>query len=141
MEITPQGESSLLRTKLYSFCIHMNHFSVFIYIGVFYPWIRDPGWKKSGSGINIADHFFKSLVITFGLKILKFVVDPDPGSVAFFNRDPRRKNSDPGSGINIPDPQHWDENYPSCYSVRLRQSCNSPGSKHPPTQLNLRGGR
>jgi hypothetical protein len=43
----------------------------------------------------IPDHIFESLVKSFGLKILKF-----------FDADPGWKNSDPGPGINIPDPQH-----------------------------------
>jgi len=36
--------------------------------------------------------------------------DPDPGSEPFLNleiQDLGWKNSDPGSAINIPDPQHW----------------------------------
>jgi hypothetical protein len=41
----------------------------------------------------------------FGPKILKFF-DADPGSRIFLTRDPEWKNSDPGYGINIPDPQH-----------------------------------
>ncbi len=34
-------------------------------------------------------------------------MDPDTGSGILLTRDPGRKNSDPESGINIPDPQHW----------------------------------
>jgi hypothetical protein len=72
--------------------------------------------RKSATGSGIRDeqpgsyflelrnHFFGFFVV----KILKFF-DADPGSgmetVRF--RDPGLKNSDPGSGINIPDPQHW----------------------------------
>jgi hypothetical protein len=49
--------------------------------------IRDPGWKKSrsgigdpGSGINIPDHIFKNFASIFRLKVTKFfVADPDPG--------------------------------------------------------------
>ncbi len=33
-------------------------------------------------------------------------VDPDPRSGIFLTLDPGWKNSDPGSDINIPDPQH-----------------------------------
>jgi hypothetical protein len=52
----------------------------------------------SGSGMNILDHIPKSLETIFWVKILKFYdADADPGSVNLF---------DPGSGINIPDPQH-----------------------------------
>jgi len=49
----------------------------------FYPWIRDPGWgKKSGSGMNMPDHFPESLENVFGVKILKFF-DPDPNKGSF----------------------------------------------------------
>ncbi len=49
--------------------------------------------------MNIPDHISESLETIFWVKILKFF-DADPGSAM-------EKNSDPGSGINIPDPQHW----------------------------------
>jgi hypothetical protein len=99
---------------------------------LFDPAIRDPGWlesqypdpgsgrgRKSASGSGIRDeqpgsyflelrnHFF----VFFWVKILKFF-DADPGS-GMENvriRDPgsgMEKKSDPGSGMNIPDPQHW----------------------------------
>ncbi len=69
-----------------------------------------------GSGMNDPDHIFLELrnqfFAVFGVKILKFF-DEDPGSGI---RDPGSgmetvrirdgKKSDPGSGINIPDPQH-----------------------------------
>jgi hypothetical protein len=43
----------------------------------------DPGWKKSGSGINISEHISDNLVTIF----CQFsIVDPDPGW----------KNPDPG---------------------------------------------
>jgi hypothetical protein len=54
------------------------------------PWIQEPGWV-----LNIPDHISESFETSFGLKILKF-----------FDADPGWKNSDTGSGINIPDPQH-----------------------------------
>jgi hypothetical protein len=57
--------------------------------------------SRSGSGMNIFDHISESLETFFWIKILKFFdadADPDPGSGNLF---------DPGSGINIPDPQHW----------------------------------
>jgi hypothetical protein len=67
----------------------------------------DPG---SGSGMNIPDHFSESLETVFWFKKTKFFdADPDPGSGSAFRlgtRDPRWKNSNPGSGIIIPDPQH-----------------------------------
>jgi hypothetical protein len=51
--------------------------------------------------IRDPDHFSWSLETIFWVKIPKF-----------FDADPGWKNSDPGwkkvgSGINIPDPQHW----------------------------------
>jgi hypothetical protein len=54
--------------------------------------------KKSGSesGMNNPDHISDSLETIIWFKILKF-----------FNADPGWKNSEPGSGINILDPQHW----------------------------------
>jgi hypothetical protein len=72
--------------------------------GVFLTqWIRNPGWVKksrSGSGMNIPDHISESLETIFWIKILKFFdADPDSGSGTFLTLDP-------GSGINIPDPQH-----------------------------------
>jgi hypothetical protein len=52
-----------------------------------------------GSGMNIPDHISESKQF-FGLKILIFFdADPDPGVRIFLTLDP-------GSGINIPDPQH-----------------------------------
>ncbi len=69
--------------------------------------IRDPGWVKDqdpGSGIKILDQISQSLERIFWVKILKFFdadADPDSGSGNLF--DP---GSDPGSGINVPDPQH-----------------------------------
>jgi hypothetical protein len=65
--------------------------------------------KKSGSGIriNIQDHISESLVTVFRLKILKFFdADPDPGIGDLFDPGSGMENSDPGSGINIPDSQH-----------------------------------
>ncbi len=70
----------------------------------------DPGsvmGKKSGSGPRDKHHgsYFQKLGSNFWFKILKiFYVDPDPGSGIFLTLDPGWKHSDPGSGINIPDP-------------------------------------
>jgi hypothetical protein len=66
--------------------------------------------KKSGSGMNNPDHIFESLDTIFWVKILKFF-DADPGWKKFGSgmekiRTRNGKNSDPGSGINIPDPRH-----------------------------------
>jgi hypothetical protein len=61
--------------------------------------------SRSGSGMNIFDHISESLETVLWVKMLKFFdADADPG--IFLTLDPGWKNSDPGSGINIPDPQH-----------------------------------
>jgi hypothetical protein len=78
--------------------------------GFFTPWIWDlyPAWGKKpdpGSGMNIPDYISKSLEATFGSKILKFFyADPGYGILRPWIRD---RNSDPGSGVKIPDAQHW----------------------------------
>jgi hypothetical protein len=59
----------------------------------------------SGSGVNNPDHISESLETIFGVKILKFF-DADPGWKTFGSGIRNGKISDPGSGINIPDPQH-----------------------------------
>ncbi len=78
-------------------------------------WHLDPGsgmgesqHQDLGSGMNnpsyfleLRNHFFAFL----GVKILKFF-DEDPGSGMETVRIRDGKKSDPGSGINIPDPQH-----------------------------------
>jgi hypothetical protein len=72
----------------------------------FDPWIGDPRWVEyqdlyPGSGMNSPDHIYES----FWVKILKFF-DAVPGSGMEKIRIMDGKKSDPGSGINIPDPQH-----------------------------------
>ncbi len=52
----------------------------------------DPGSGKYG--INIPDLIFENLD-----------ADPDPGTGTLSTVDPGWKKSDPGSGINLPDPQ------------------------------------
>jgi hypothetical protein len=79
---------------------------------LFDPGIRDG--RKSASGSGIRDEqpgsYFLELKNQFfcflGVKILKFS-DADPGwrQFGFGIRD--GKKSDPGSGIKIPNPQHW----------------------------------
>jgi hypothetical protein len=80
--------------------------------------------------MNIPDHISESVLIIFWVNILQFFdADADPGSGNLIDpgsgtlivpgsgiRD--GKNSYPGSGINIPDPQH----------------CEKPGPVHPPEQ-------
>ncbi len=66
--------------------------------------IRDPG-----PGIVIQDHISESVVSIFWVKNnLMSVAKPDLGSgaVLTLDPDPERKNSDPGSEMNIPDPLH-----------------------------------
>jgi len=69
---------------------------------------RNPGWVKylgSGSGMNNPDHISESLETVFSVKILKFFdAVPGSGMEKIWIRD--GKNLDPGSGINIPNPQH-----------------------------------
>jgi hypothetical protein len=72
----------------------------------FYPWIRDPGWEKSGSGsVEQPGSYFRELKKQlFLVKILKFFdVVRDPG---WKNSDPGWKKVGSGIRINIPDPQH-----------------------------------
>jgi hypothetical protein len=60
----------------------------------------------SGSGMNIPDHISQSLEKIFWVKVLW--CGSGMKKIVFGIRD--GKNSDPGPGINIPDPQHW--NFP-----------------------------
>jgi hypothetical protein len=57
----------------------------------------------SGSGMNNSDHISESLKNNFWVKILQ-LFDPGWGKFGSLIRD--GKKSGPGSGINIPDPQH-----------------------------------
>jgi hypothetical protein len=65
----------------------------------------------SGSGMNTLDHISQSLETIFWVKILKFFdadANPDQGSGNNFGPGSgirEVKDSYPGSGINIPDPQ------------------------------------
>ncbi len=71
--------------------------------------IRDglkSGDPVSGSGIKKNRIIFPRVKKIFWIKILKFFnVDTGYGMGKIWIRD--GKKSDPGSGINIPDPQHW----------------------------------
>ncbi len=74
-------------------------------------WPRDPGWvKNQDSDPEWTTRIISpSLETIFCVKILKFFVAcPDSGSGIFWlgSQDPGWKKLDPGSGINIPDPQH-----------------------------------
>ncbi len=75
------------------------------------PWIRDGKKSGSGSGMNIPDHISEILETVFWVKNtqilwcgsgsgIRNLFDPGSGIP-----DPGWKNSDLGSGINIPDPQ------------------------------------
>jgi hypothetical protein len=69
--------------------------------------VPEPGY---GSGINIPDHIFESLVKILGLNLVKFSdADMDPGSGIFLTVNPGSRREKFGFGINIPDPQHWNE--------------------------------
>jgi hypothetical protein len=60
--------------------------------------------------MNIPDHNSESSETIFWVILLEFFdADADPGSGNLFDPGFRirdEKNSDPGSGMNIPDPQH-----------------------------------
>ncbi len=67
--------------------------------------------SASGSGMNNPDHIFKNIetifILFLGLKYLNSLMRiRDPGWRQFGSGIRDRKKSDPGSGINIPDPQH-----------------------------------
>jgi hypothetical protein len=75
-------------------------------------WIRDGRKSASGSGMNNLDHIFwtlKTIVWRFlRLKYSKSLMrfwDPGSGKETVWFRDAEK--SDPGAGINIPDPPHW----------------------------------
>jgi hypothetical protein len=80
---------------------------------LFDPWIRDPGWEKVSIRIRdeqpgsyfleLRNHFFAFL----GFKYLNSLMRiRDPGWRQFGSGIRDGKKSDPGSGINIPDPPH-----------------------------------
>ncbi len=72
------------------------------------PWKLELGWvQKSGSGMNSSDHIIsESLETSFWVKILNFF-DAYPGSEMEKIRIRDGKNLGPGSGTNIPNPQHY----------------------------------
>jgi hypothetical protein len=73
----------------------------------------------SGSGMNNPDQISESLETILWVKILKFF-DVDTGSEMEKIRVRGGKNSDPpGSGINIPDPQHCFHVFQGCGSASL----------------------
>ncbi len=58
--------------------------------------------------MNIPDNFSDSLETIFWAKNIKFFdAYPNPGSGIFFTLDLGSGMEKFGSGINIPDPQHW----------------------------------
>jgi hypothetical protein len=69
----------------------------------------DPGsgaFLAPGSGMNNPNHISaESIETIFWVKRLKFF-DAEPGLKKFAIRIRDGKNSNPGPGINIPDPQH-----------------------------------
>ncbi len=79
---------------------------------IFDPGIRNQGmWmekkSRSGSRMNIPDHISGSLETIFFL--LKKFFDADPESGICLTLDPGSAMENFGSGINITDPQHWEE--------------------------------
>ncbi len=58
--------------------------------------------SRSGSGMNIPDHISERLETIFWFQ---FDLEPDPECGILLILDPGWNNSDPGFGINIPDPQ------------------------------------
>ncbi len=96
--------------------------------------VADPGsgailTPGSGPRMNNPDHISESLETIFRVKIFKFFeAYPDSGSRIFWlwNRDPGWKKLDPGSGINIPDPQNWilarsERDFVSVWALLTRQ--------------------
>jgi hypothetical protein len=64
--------------------------------------------SASGSGMNNPDQIFELRNHFFGLKYFNSLMRiRDPGWRQFGSGIRDGKKSDPGSGINIPDPQHW----------------------------------
>ncbi len=90
-------------------------------------WPLEPGsgmGKKLGSGSGIRDLGWTTRIIFpraykpfLWVKILEFF-DADPGSGMGTIRIRDGKKSDPGSGINIPDPQHFFFSNYLCCGVR-----------------------
>jgi hypothetical protein len=75
----------------------------------FYPWIR-AGKKIQSQGCtdtNIPDPIFENLVSVFGLTIPTYLILWRIWIRNLLNPESWMEKSDPGSGINIPDPQHW----------------------------------
>jgi hypothetical protein len=67
-------------------------------------YLFDPGIRDEQPGsyfLELRNHLF----LLFGVKIPKFFEDPGSGMETVRIRDPGWKKV--GSGINIPDPQHW----------------------------------
>jgi hypothetical protein len=107
---THWGHSYVASLKVFSSVADPDPGSGIRYL--FDPWIRDLGWEKVS--IRIRDEqpgsYFLELrnnfFAFFGVKILK-LFDEDPGSGMETVRIWDGKKSDPGSGINITDPQQW----------------------------------
>jgi hypothetical protein len=67
--------------------------------------IRDPGWTIRIIFFRAYKPFF---LLFWGLKYSNSLMRiRDPGWRQFGSGIRDGKKSDPGSGINIPDPQHW----------------------------------
>ncbi len=90
--------------------------------------------SASGSEMNNPDHVFYSLeTIYFWVTILKFF-DADPGWRQFGSWIRNGKKSGPGSGINIPDPQH----IRTCVHISAWKKEHLSQSKNPTIYVVLR---
>jgi hypothetical protein len=76
--------------------------------------IRDPGWVKNQDpdlvsgiwdGYKIKIRFSNEHPRSYFRELRNIYADPDLGSGIYLTLDPGWKKF--GSGINIPDPQHW----------------------------------
>jgi hypothetical protein len=77
---------------------------------LFNPWILDPGWVKIKIIFPRAFWVKSTYILLMRIRY--------PESFGPWFRDPVWKNSDPGSGINIPHPQHPNSG-PTIYIIIL----------------------
>jgi hypothetical protein len=87
---------------------------------------KSKSWSGIRSGKNIPDHISESVETIFWLKIQILWC----GSGIFLTLDPGWKNSDPGFGINIPGPQHWNTVL-KCFKRGYRTLREKNGGAHP----------
>ncbi len=70
-------------------------------------WPLDPGWKKTGSGMNFPEHFSESLETVFRVKNI-WIIWCGSGTGIRYLFDAGSAMEKLRSGIKIPDPQHWE---------------------------------